>query len=219
MSLLALDLKKTFYDGARVMVLSCYEDLLRGDSSGYENIPRTGPFIIAANHLSFIDPPVIGAFIPRPIHYFARDTLFKPGLTNWLLTTLNGIPYKRGSDSDIGAMKYILKLLKEGAGLLLFLEGTRSLTGELQPPKPGLGMLACKTGVPIIPTRIFGSNDALNRANTGVNLQARISLVFGTTLYPKDYDLGATAANRYQQASNTVFNALSALSPIQPPAI
>ncbi len=220
MSLLAFNFKNEFYFIARFLTLSFYEGLMRCDVAGREHIPPSGPFIIAANHLSFIDPPVIGASVlTRPIHYFARDSLFKPGFANWLLTQLNAIPYKRDSDGDVGAMKKILKILQQGEGLLLFIEGTRSVTGELQKPKPGLGMIACKTKVPVVPARIFGSHTVLNRSNTGFNFQARSSLVFGPALSTNEYDPGPGHENRYQEASERVFSAISALRPTCPRAL
>lgn len=208
-----------FYRGAQTSVMAFYEGLLRGDIAGLEHIPKKGAYLVAANHLSFIDPPAIGSAITRPMYFFARNTLFKPGLANWVLTALHAIPYKRDSEGDAGAMKRILRLLKEGEGLLMFIEGTRSHNGELQTPKPGLGLLACKTGVPVIPARIFGSHQALGRSNKELCLHARSSLVFGPPMQASEYDPGPQAANRYQEASNRVFQKLSDLKPIIPPCI
>jgi 1-acyl-sn-glycerol-3-phosphate acyltransferase len=179
---------------------------------GCEHIPLKGGFIIAANHLSFMDPPVIGAAVPRPVYYFARDTLFLKPWVSLLLTQLNGLPYKRDSEGDAASMKKILKLLRAGEGLLLFIEGTRSLDGQLQKPKPGIGLMACRTQVPIVPARVFNTHHMLNHANTQLNFTVNSSVMFGPALMPADYDPGVDALDRYLKAAYCVAEAIEAIT-------
>ena len=125
---------------------------------GLENIPKDKPFILACNHLSFFDPPAIGCKIPRNLHYFARDSLFFWPL-GLLISSLNSIPVNRGQ-LDLGTLRKVLKVLKNGHPILVCPEGTRSEDGELQDPQKGLGLLVAKSSVGVIRARIYGSGKA-----------------------------------------------------------
>ena len=118
--------------------------------SGLRNVPKCGPVIFAANHVSFYDPPAIGACIHRPINYFARDTLFK-GLFGKALREIGTIPVAR-ENADIKSLKAIFRVLKCKGIVAIYPEGTRSLDGQLMEPKPGAGMIACKSKATVIPT-------------------------------------------------------------------
>lgn len=124
---------------------------------GAENIPVSGGAIIAANHISLWDPPVVGAGTIRPIHFMAKEELFAVPLLKWIITKINAFPVRRGA-ADRTAIRYAIDLLKKGEILGLFPEGTRSKTGLLGKPEPGIAMIALKAGVPIIPAAIIGTN-------------------------------------------------------------
>src|SRR5205823_6089098 len=134
-----------------------YKIFWRLEIKGAENIPSEGAVLIASNHLSNADPPLIGSSIKRPIHYFAKEELFHIPILGWLIAQVNAFPVKR-LEHDVRAFKKAYSLLKSGEALLLFPEGTRSKTGELGKAKPGVGMLACKTQAPVIPAAIANSN-------------------------------------------------------------
>ncbi|HRI81167.1 MAG TPA: lysophospholipid acyltransferase family protein, partial [Opitutaceae bacterium] len=102
-----------------------YGMFFRGEVVGLENLPRTGAFLIAANHASFLDPPLIGSQVPRQIAYFARKTLWKPGFASWWLDEVGTIPVDRDGGQDVSAIKRVVKTLKGDKGLILFPEGTR----------------------------------------------------------------------------------------------
>ena len=114
--------------------------------------------IIAANHASFLDPPLIAASWPEPIHFLARKTLFDVPLLKPLIEGLNAHPLS--SQNDTSSLKLACKLLDEGKKILVFPEGTRSRDGTLLPFKQGIGMLARKSGAAIIPAYIEGSYKA-----------------------------------------------------------
>lgn len=124
---------------------------------GLENIPTQGGVIIAANHISLWDPPVLGAGLSRPINFMAKEELFAISGLRWIITTMKAFPVKRGA-ADRGAIRHAINLLKNGEVLGLFPEGTRSKTGQLGKPEPGIGMIALKAGVPIVPAAIIGTN-------------------------------------------------------------
>jgi len=220
MKYLTLDPKDEIYRFTQLTARSIVEWLLRGEIEGLQHIPQSGGFIIACNHVSFLDPPAIGALVRRPISYFARDTLFKPGFMDWLLRSLNSIPVKRDSGSDISAMKRTLNLLKkEKEGLLFFPEGTRSLDGKLQKAQPGIGLIACKTAVPIIPVRIYGMDRALGKTQKRLDLSRPVSIRFGAPIFPESYDPGPKAENRYQESANNIMAAIANLAPVLPPCV
>lgn len=123
---------------------------------GIENIPATGGVIIAANHISLWDPPVVGAALKRPIHFMAKEELFV-GPLGWIIKIMKAFPVKRGA-ADRAAIRNAINLLKDGEILGLFPEGTRSKNGELGKPEAGIGMIVLKAGVPIIPAAIIGTN-------------------------------------------------------------
>ena len=124
---------------------------------GAENIPVSGGVIIASNHISLWDPPVVGAGAARPIHFMAKEELFAiPGL-KWIIPKINAFPVRRGA-ADRTAIRHAISLLQKGEVLGVFPEGTRSKTGMLGKPEPGIAMIALKAGVPIIPAAIIGTN-------------------------------------------------------------
>lgn len=130
--------------------------------SGKENIPKSGGFIIASNHVSYLDPVAVGVACPRRLSYMARHNLFKYRLSAWFLNCLGVFPVKRGS-ADISALKEAIRRVKAGKGLLLFPEGTRQTGGKLGTPEPGAGFIAAQGGVPIIPAFVSGTEKAMPR--------------------------------------------------------
>ncbi len=135
--------------------------------SGEQNVPETGGLLIVANHLSFLDPPVVAIALAREIHFLARKTLFKPGGFGWLISSLNSIPIDQ-ENPDMNGLRLVIKRCQEGHAVLIFPESTRSHDGFLQPGHPGAGLVAIKAGVPILPVRIFGTYEALPRNHKGL---------------------------------------------------
>ena len=174
---------------------------------GSENMPPRGSFILAVNHASFYDPAAVTCRLPRPIHFFARKTLFK-GLFGKLIAKLNAIPVDRDGDGDVSAIKRVLGLLRKGEGLLLFPEGTRSPDGNLQEPQRGVGMIACRTGVPILPARIFGSYESFGRQRKWPKIGQPISIVFGEVILPMEIDPGGEHDLRYETSAKRIMKAI-----------
>ena len=127
-----------------------------------ERVPETGPVILAANHTSFIDPPLVGAGLRRDINYLARESLFRfPGL-GALLRSWNSVPVDREGGGAAGLKKILDRLLGGGA-IILFPEGTRSRDGKLQPARSGIGLTAIKSDAVVVPVRVFGTYEAYGR--------------------------------------------------------
>jgi len=130
---------------------------LRWELFGRENIPADGPVVIAANHLSLLDPPVLGAAATRKVHFMAKSELFKPAWFGALIRKLGAFPVRRGA-MDRDAIKTGLTILKENKVLAVFPEGTRSKTGELGRAGGGAFMMAVKCKAKIVPAYIYGTD-------------------------------------------------------------
>jgi 1-acyl-sn-glycerol-3-phosphate acyltransferase len=128
---------------------------------GRGNIPAEACLIVG-NHASFLDPTTIGWSIPREIYFFGRKNLFRPPVLSWLLPMCNVLPIDQEAP-DITGLRRVLKLLKSGESLLVFPEGSRSEDGKLQRAEPGAGLLAAKSGLPVLPVRLFGSHESFPR--------------------------------------------------------
>jgi 1-acyl-sn-glycerol-3-phosphate acyltransferase len=188
-----------------------YGMAFRGEVYGQENLPKDGAFLIASNHASHLDPPVVGSFVPRQLCFFARKTLWKPGVASWWLDEVGVIPVDRDGGQDVSALKRVLRALKDNKGLILFPEGTRSPNGELQPPKPGVGFIVCKSQVPVVPARIFGSYEAFGKGGS-LRPGVPISVVFGPPIQPAQYDDPSSGKDRYQIASDRIMAEIARLA-------
>ena len=190
----------------------------RGEVACLEHLPKNGGFIIAANHQSHLDPPLIGCQVPRQMCFFARKTLWKPGFGSWWMDAVGSIPVDRDGGSDIQAMKRVLRALADNKVLILFPEGTRSPDGKLQSPKAGVGFMACKTNAVVVPVRIFGSFEAFGR-NGPLKLNVPVDVVFGHPMAVADYDNPKDGKDRYQRASERIFAQIAALEKPRPAVI
>ncbi|WP_421721799.1 lysophospholipid acyltransferase family protein [Anaerobacillus alkaliphilus] len=122
---------------------------------GKENIPKDKGVLLCCNHIHAMDPPFLGSYIERPIHYMAKAELFETPILKSLIPKLNAFPIRRGM-SDKQALRQGLKILKEDKVLGIFPEGTRSQTGELQEGLAGVGFFALKTEAEVVPSAIIG---------------------------------------------------------------
>lgn len=159
----------TLYNGLRV--------------TGRENIPDV-PVIVASNHASNVDPPLIGGVFPRRLRYLAKDSLFKNPLLGFFIRELGAIPVARADSARAGVvLKMLLECLSRGESVLIFPEGSRSQDGKLKPLEGGAAYLSVKSGVPILPAYIRGSHEV---CPPGVSFPrpGRLSVSFAPLLYP-----------------------------------
>lgn len=165
----------------------------RLESYGLENIPESGGFIIAANHRSYADPPLVGVSISRPIHFLAKKQLFNFKPFGWLITNLNSHPLNReGGGRE--ALRQAKKLLLEGYPITLFPEGGRSKTDEFLPPKAGVGLLAIQSQCPVVPCYIHNSGH--------MPKFKKLTVTFGAPIDPKPF-------TSYEELSKHVMNEIA----------
>lgn len=128
---------------------------------GRENLPRRGAYILASNHCSHLDPVILGFSARRLLGYMAKDSLFKNPIFGWIITALGAFPLRR-EKADIGSLKEAIDRLERGNGLVIFPQGTRCAAVDAKTPAyPGIGFLVAKTGVPVIPAYLEGSDKVL----------------------------------------------------------
>ncbi len=176
---------------------------------GRENIIEEGPAILASNHQSFLDPPLVGSNLHRQIHYLARKTLFDIPVLGKLLPHLNVIGVDRDG-ADMSALKSVIRLIKDGGCTIVFPEGTRSPDGSLLPARAGLGLIVAKTLAPVVPVRIFGAYDAFPRS-AKLPRSAPLTVVFGEPMRFTKADTAGDPRDVYQQLSDRVMARIASI--------
>ncbi|MUV39763.1 1-acylglycerol-3-phosphate O-acyltransferase [Lentibacillus sp. JNUCC-1] len=171
------------YTIARTAVKIILFPLYRIKVHGKEHIPSRGPVIICSNHISNLDPPVVGITSPRPIYFMAKSELFDKPVLKKLLPGIQAFPVKRGM-KDRNALRKGLQVLEDGNTLGLFPEGTRSKTGELGDPLAGAGFFALRSEATIIPCAIVGP----------YKIGRRLHVIYGKPVDMKSYRENKTSA-------------------------
>ena len=184
-----------------------------------ERVPRTGAVILAANHASVMDPPLIGCAITRPLNYLARESLFRFPVVGAYLRALNAVPVDRDGGGAAG-LRAILDRLLKGGGIVLFPEGTRTSDGRLQPARSGIGLTVIKSTAPVVPVRVFGTFAAWGR-NRRCPRPHRIAVKYGL---PMDFAALRAEAKTcskprlkeiYQQVADELMAAIAKLEPCE----
>jgi 1-acyl-sn-glycerol-3-phosphate acyltransferase len=182
-----------------------------------ERVPLEGPVILASNHLSFLDPPLVGSGVNRGINYMARKTLFRyPGI-GALLRSWNAVPVDRDGGSAAG-LKEILDRLKRGGAIIMFPEGTRSLTGELLPARSGIGLAIIKSTAPVVPVRVFGTFEAYGK-NVKIPRPHRVQVKYGEPMNFAALRAEAKGCSKdrlkeiYQEVADELMAAIAKLQP------
>ena len=127
-----------------------------------DRVPRRGGVLLASNHQSFLDPPLVGGPLPRQVCYMARRSLFDVPGCAWWLRGMKCLPVKR-TGVDRRAMRVGIELMSRGEGLVVFPEGTRTPDGEVKPFRSGFALLAARAEVPIVPVAVHGADKAWPR--------------------------------------------------------
>ncbi|HEY1923189.1 MAG TPA: lysophospholipid acyltransferase family protein [Tepidisphaeraceae bacterium] len=126
---------------------------------GRENVPKTGGVLLVANHQSYLDPVLVAVHLYRPVSFLAKSELFENPFLAGLIRLLKAFPVRQG-EGDVGAVKEVIRRLNEGYALNIYPEGTRTLTGDIEPLEKGIALIIRRANVPVIPVAIHGSFDA-----------------------------------------------------------
>jgi 1-acyl-sn-glycerol-3-phosphate acyltransferase len=171
----------TFRRFATPVLLGGFRLLTRFTVSGAEQLPSSGPVILAANHLTNYDVFFLQAAISRPIFYMGKEELFRNPAMDWLLRQLGGFPVHRGA-GDEWALRHAERVLRARQVLGMFPEGTRSKGKGLKPAKTGVARLALQAGCPIVPVALHGPQYMFTR----VSRRTLISASFGEAMFPDE---------------------------------
>jgi 1-acyl-sn-glycerol-3-phosphate acyltransferase len=182
-----------------------------------ERVPLKGPVILASNHSSYVDPPLVGAGIKRGINYLAREDLFRFPVVGWVLNNWNAVPVDREGGGARG-LKAILDRLLDGGAIILFPEGTRSRDGKLQPARSGIGLTVIKSAAPVVPVRVFGTYEAFGR-HMRFPRPRRIAVKYGQLMLFEQVRAEAKTCSKarlkqiYQQVADELMAAIAKLEP------
>jgi 1-acyl-sn-glycerol-3-phosphate acyltransferase len=176
---------------------------------GKENLVTEGAVLVASNHQSYLDPPLIGNLYQDEMVYLARKTLFT-GFGRWLYSQWNAIPVDQDRP-DMASLKTIIRKLKEGHRVLVFPEGSRTLDGGIGEAAPGIGLVAVKSGAVIQPVRIRGAHEALPRGSGRIRF-SRISVHVGPPIRLSPTELAATHGKEdYDRIAKRIMAAIEVL--------
>lgn len=198
-----------FYLIVRLIVLLFFKIFFRFKVYGKDNVPKEGAFILAGNHVSYLDPPAVSCASPRALHFMARHDLFYNWAFGALIRALNSFPVKR-EGAGFGALKDAVRRLRKGEVILIFPEGRRSETGEIQPAQPGVGFLSIMSGVPILPAYVEGTRKALPKGARFLRA-SRISVSFGKVVEPQKLKLSSDRKQACQELADYVLNEIKNL--------
>ena len=192
------------YHAIRYFAMGLLSILARIRLRNRYNVPVSGPFIIAANHLSWTDIPLVPLFFKRKVVYMAKEEYFSSRIS-WLVRFLGAFPVKRG-EGDRQALRAAEEQLKKGNILIIFPEGTRSRSHTLAKAHAGLGMIALRSGVPVVPVAIWGSEDVLKKFG------ARVTISYGEPIVFKPQGKKATRED-IDNATTEVMQRIAAMLP------
>jgi 1-acyl-sn-glycerol-3-phosphate acyltransferase len=178
-------------------------------------VPQEGGFLIASNHASYLDIPLLGCGIARRVWYLGRHDLFPIPLVNGILQGLGWIPLRLGR-LDRDAFGKAVSLIKEGKPVAIFPEGGRTVTGRLRPGKPGIGVIVAQAGCQVVPAYIKGTFEVLPPGAKWPRFQ-RVTVTYGEPI-----DFGADKAQFagkvfYQHVSRTVMAKIAELGQVPTP--
>jgi 1-acyl-sn-glycerol-3-phosphate acyltransferase len=176
---------------------------------GRNNLVEDRGALFAANHVSYLDPPLVGVVARGPLYYLARKSLFDERPLGWVLPHLNLVPVDSGG-RDMSAIKKIVQLVSEGKRVAIFPEGTRSPDGSLQPAQAGVGLVIAKTLAPVVPMRVFGTWESFPRGAKKIKRHQMV-VVVGKPLIFTETDFKAGGRDAYQKAADRVMAAIAAL--------
>jgi cytidylate kinase len=196
------------YAVLRVPAVVIARTMFRLESRGRENVPATGAVLLAANHSSVLDPPLIGSATDRQLSFLAKAELFDLPLLGGLIRRVNARPIRR-EGADPSALRTAMRVLEDRGALLIFPEGTRGDEGIIRSAKTGAGMLAVLSGAAVVPVFIKGSGRAWPRGRK-LPRPARVTVTFGTALR-FEAERGADRKRQYEIASREMMEAITRL--------
>ena len=198
--------RDSFYVFIWTLVHILFRVFFHLEIQGYRRVPMKGAVILAANHISLLDPPIVAISTTRQLNFFAKRELFQIPFLGRLITRLQAMPVDR-SGADRKALKLVLDLLQREEAILLFPEGTRSRDGHLHKPKSGVGMIALNSRKPIVPVYVEGTA----QARKTLLRQQRAAVKFGKPFHIEKLPLTGDRRTDYKIISEEVMERIRKL--------
>lgn len=177
------------YRFGRILLLGIVHILYRYRVVDAKYVPRTGPVLLASNHVHNFDPPIIGMSTTRFVRFMAKEELFRTRAFGHLIQLLGAFPVKRGA-GDMGAMRQAITIPKSGGCLVVFPEGHRSRNGRIGKGQPGAAFIARRAECPVVPVAIIGT----------YQLFKPLTIRFGSPIVPEPDDTNETLTERIMEA-------------------
>lgn len=189
--------KNYFYRFWRLVCIPIFKLKYRTKYIGTENVPDEGAYILASNHTNAVDPIMIGIGMKREVMFMAKEELFRNKFLGWFITKLGAFPVDRGK-ADTSSIRHFEDVLKEGALMGIFIEGTRSKDGNFLKPKNGCSLIAWNTKTPVIPVchTVIGK---------------RVWYHFGKPLSMEDMGFECGGAKEFRNASRIIMDHIKAI--------
>jgi 1-acyl-sn-glycerol-3-phosphate acyltransferase len=200
-----LDVTGPLYLMAKVLAWAAFHSWFRLRTRGVEKAPRKGPLIVASNHVSGLDPIIIGLSLRQRIYFLARETLLR-GFPGWIMQVAGARPIRRDA-ADRNAIRTALGFLSDGKTIAMFPEGTRSRDGRVQPVRSGIGMISCRADCPILPVYIGGADRILPRGRYFPR-PGPVVFLTGPLIRPASLPEGDSARERYDEIARRVHESL-----------
>lgn len=195
--------RNPLYVVGRIVIIPIFKLLFFYKVNGKKNLPDDGAFIVCSNHLSNFDPVILALTQKRQIFYMAKAELFKNKILSKLIRTLGAFPVTRGA-GDGKAINEAENVIKEGKLLGIFIEGTRSKTGDFLRPKSGAAIIAHQMNVPVIPVCITPKNKK-------VKVFQKVTVSWGKPMTPEELGLKTGSGEEYRNASRMIMQKISEL--------
>lgn len=197
---------KTTYWIGHTIFRAAAKAFFRYQVVGRDKLVQSGSVLIASNHESFLDPPLVGIAYSDSVHYLARKTLFR-GPCAWLYPRWNAIPVDQEAP-DMSSLKKIVRILRSGEQVVVFPEGARTLDGKLQAGEAGVGLIAVKSQATIQPVRIFGAREALPRGSGRLKFHP-ITIVVGDAIELTEEERKVKGREGYQAISDRIMHEIA----------
>ena len=191
------------YVVGRILVIPIFKLLFFYKVNGKKNLPKKGPYIVCSNHLSNYDPVFLALTQKRQIYYMAKAELFKNRFFSWLIRKLGAFPVERGA-GDGKAINEAEQVVNDGRLLGIFIEGTRSKTGEFLRPKSGAAIIAQQMNVPVIPVCITPKNKK-------VKVFQKVTISWGKPMSVEELGLKNGGGEEYRRASRMIMDEIKKL--------
>ena len=200
-----------FYYFARLMVMMWLRLFTRWQVRGRQNVPKQGSLLIVANHVNLVDVPLLGVSFDRKVIFLAKQNLFRYPVLSYVVRHLSAIPVRRGK-VDRTTLHRANRVLADGQTLVIFPEGTRSYSGRLGRAFPGAALIALRSGAPILPVGIIGTEKV--KGTAWILRRPRLTVNIGQPFHLPAVN-GKLSKTELAESTNLIMGHIAELLPVE----